>query len=57
MQSLSTAYFLSLEPQQDLTNLIFTKSVLKLSIKYQDLETNTRHISMLVTEQTAKSAS
>lgn len=38
MQSLSTAYFLSLEPQQDLTNLIFTKSVLKLPIKYQDLD-------------------
>lgn len=54
MLSLSTAYFLSLDPQQDLT---FTTNYLKLSIKFQNLETTMCHRSMFVTEQTTKTAS
>lgn len=54
MLSLSTAYFLSLDPQWD---LIFTTNCLKLPIKFQNLETTMCHISMFVTEQTTKTAS
>lgn len=42
--SLSTAHFLILEPQRDLTNLIFTTNDLKISITLQNPETMVCHI-------------